>query len=239
MDFSSNTPMASGGAVKALCGTSGGGASGRASGRAFGGEYSGAHSDMSPKVPSEVFFGTPSESAAPVRPAQMPSNAASPPLLLPRGGRRPRPQSLKERLGDSHVKNVHVHLPESAQVLQSVIQNNDSLLQLIGHFGGCTLRVPAQWPPHGQKANYKGHPLRRVLSSSQMQRMVSHYGGTDLYVPKCTQHILRLRNKALTDSFCKETRRGQSTGHVVQKLARRYHISDRRVWAILKDSAED
>ncbi len=160
------------------------------------------------------------------------------PLILTDKGCKRRQRTLKERLSDSQVQNVHIHLPESAQILQEILRSNEKLLQLIGHFGGCTVRVPAQWPPHGQKPDYKGHPLRSVLSGSQMKRVVSHFGGTDLYVPRCTKHILRLRDQALTDSFCKETRKGKSTGHVVQKLARRYQISDRRVWGILKNSVE-
>ncbi len=152
--------------------------------------------------------------------------------------RPPRHRTLKERLDGTQIKTVHLHLPDAARTLQTLLQNSETLVQVIGRFGGCTLRIPAQWPPYGKRASFKGHPLRALLTPAQMKRLVAHYGGTDLYVPKCTQHVVTLRNISITNTFCKEIRKGRSTGSVVQQLARRYQLSDRRVWDILKIGAD-
>ncbi len=153
--------------------------------------------------------------------------------------RPPRKRGLKERLNSSANTKIYLRMPDAARTIYSIMKSNEILLKLIGRFGGCTLHIPAKWPPLGQSSNYKGHALRRVLTPQQMQAMVAHYGGTDLYIPKCTKYLLQLRNNTIIQSFTKAVQQGRSTGNVVQWLARRYRLSDRRIWDILKSDAEN
>ncbi len=151
----------------------------------------------------------------------------------------PRKRSFRERASSSKSKKLYLSLPDAARTLYDVFKSNNLLIKIIGRYGGCTLHIPAKWPPVGQSANFKGHVLRRVLSPEQMRLMVAHYGGTDLYVPKCSKYILQLRNASIINEFSKKIAKGKSTGDVVQWLARRYRLSDRRIWHILKHDLED
>ncbi len=154
-------------------------------------------------------------------------------------GRPPRTLTLKERLNSSKPTKMRLRLPDAARTLYELMQSNDVFLKIVGSFGGCTLRVPAKWPPHGKKPDFRGHPLRKVLNPTQMKQMVGHYGGTDLYIPKCTKYIMELRNDAIIKGFTKFTSRGKSAGDTVRFLARRYRLSDRRIWDILKQYTEN
>ncbi len=151
----------------------------------------------------------------------------------------PRVRGLKERLNSSRPEKIYNRLPEGARTILDIMQNDEILLQLISRYGGCTLNIPTKWPPNGKKSNYKGHYLRRVLTPTQMQKIVAHYGGTALYIPKCTKYIQLLRNRTIINTFSKQTKNGTSSGIIVQRLARRYRLSDRRIWDILKCNIEN
>ncbi len=127
-------------------------------------------------------------------------------------------------------------LPDTAQLLYDILKDTQVLQSLLRHFGGHTLRIPARWPPHGETQNTDKHPLRQVLSPEQMQSLVQHFSGTELYIPKCNKYLCQVRNVAIVSSFSTATRHGISSGQAVQELARRYQLSDRRIWGILKST---
>ncbi len=127
-------------------------------------------------------------------------------------------------------------LPETASMLAMILQNDATLVDILAQFGGQTVRIPARWPPRGVSQRSKRHILRQVLSPKQMEKVVAHYGGTELYIPRCTQHWHHIRNTSIVRAFSKATQRGASSGQTVQNLAQRYHLSDRRIWSILKNT---
>ncbi len=149
-----------------------------------------------------------------------------------------RKRTLKERLGSSSGEKLYLRLPDTARVLFEIFKDNSVLIEIVSRFGGCTLHVPSNWPPVGKRPSYKGHPLRKILTPAQMLKVVAHYGGTDLYVPRCTKYMSQMRNSSIVKEFSAKTRHGKSTGSTVQWLARRYNLSDRRIWSILKQSTE-
>ncbi len=130
--------------------------------------------------------------------------------------------------------SLYEHLPENAAILGHVLQSSQSLLALMRHMGGCTVRIPRLWPPYGQKAEEAQHPLREILSIAQMQAVVQHFGGTDVYIPKGARYLAQARNASIIQGFTKATRAGASSSQVVRNLAKEYGLSDRRVWGILK-----
>ncbi len=150
-----------------------------------------------------------------------------------------RVMNLKERLTSSRAKKFYHRLPDAARTILALMKSDDILIRIIGRYGGCSLNVPAKWPPVGKDSKYRGHPLRRVLTPKQMLEMVKHYGGTALYVPNCNKFLKELRNDVIVKSFIRSTRKGASSGKVVQRLARRYKLSDRRIWEILKAIPND
>ncbi len=145
---------------------------------------------------------------------------------------------LKAVLTNSQGQAACAHLPESASLLGSVLNDANTLLALMQNFGGCTLRIPKKWPPkvstkEGAKPR-RPHALCQVLSTEQMAKVVAHFGGTEVYIPKGARYLGQVRNHEIIESYSKATGQGVSSGHVVQKLAQRYGLSDRRIWDILK-----
>ncbi len=146
-------------------------------------------------------------------------------------------QNMPPKASQSSSNNQkNMQLPEAVQTLELVLGSSQALLRLVQQFGGCTLRIPTRWPPRGKPQEYFGHPFRCALTPKQMEKIVAHFGGTDLYVPKCQKYMQLVRNKNIIKSYCKETQKGVSSGQVVQHLAKRHALTDRRIWGILKMS---
>ncbi len=130
-------------------------------------------------------------------------------------------------------------LPDTAHLLYTVLGDKEVLHELLQHFGGHTLRIPTRWPPHGETLESTKHPLRQVLEPKHMQNMVHHFGGTEVYIPKCNKYLCHIRNTSIVTEFCTATRSGTSSGQAVQALAKQYQLSDRRIWGILKSTVQE
>lgn len=104
-------------------------------------------------------------------------------------------------------------------------------LDLVDAFGGLTLRIP-----HG--SNEQGRAILDLLASKIGQAAAQHiatmYGATQLYIPNCKPALLKVRNRQLLIDRNSLAVDGLSERDIVQCLARRYRISDRYVWEILK-----
>ena len=113
-------------------------------------------------------------------------------------------------------------LPESVRLLRQVLEDDAALHRLLEHCGGLTLRIPRRFPAEGPV-------LRRLLEA---------YGGTCLYIPRCARLARQVRQRELLGAFSRHTAAGTSSNAEVRFLARRYGITDRRVWQLLKQEAE-
>lgn len=104
-------------------------------------------------------------------------------------------------------------------------------LDLVEAFGGLTLRIP-----HG--SNEQGRATLKLLASvvgeAAAQYIAAAYGATQLYIPNCKPALLKVRNRQLLIDRNSLAADGLSERDIVQCLARRYRISDRYVWEILK-----
>lgn len=85
--------------------------------------------------------------------------------------------------------------------------------------------------------------LRLVLEDDAalhalLRRLLAAYGGTCLYIPRCARLARQVRQRELLGAFSRHTAAGTSSNAEVRFLARRYGITDRRVWQLLKQEAE-
>ena len=122
-------------------------------------------------------------------------------------------------------------LPESVRLLRQVLEDDAALHRLLSHCGGLTLRVPRHFPADG-------HLLRALLPDPALRRLLGAYGGTCLYIPRCARLARQVRQRELLGAFSRHTAAGTSSNAEVRFLARRYGITDRRVWQLLKQEAE-
>ena len=92
----------------------------------------------------------------------------------------------------------------------------EALLTLAQVAGGLDLYIPARVPMDG--------PLLELPLAAQ-ERLARYAGGTRLYIPKLCGELRRSRDAQIRAAY--------DAGKRVQDIARRFRLSERRVWAIL------
>lgn len=99
-------------------------------------------------------------------------------------------------------------------------------LKLVARFGGTTPRLPAL------RNLASDHPLAQCIGIEALTRLVTETGGGRwLYVARCHKGMMQQRNRNIVQAY--------SGGEKVESLARRYHLSDRRIWDILGSTVVD
>ena len=129
---------------------------------------------------------------------------------------------------EHHWTELIEHLPDNVRIIWKAIDDLHQFWRLLHAFGGQSIRVPRSMPKD------KGHRLRKNLGVACLRKLMAIFGGTSIYVPRCTALMNRLRQRNIIKDFSHRTRRGSSSTAAVANLARRHGISDRRVWQILK-----
>ena len=120
------------------------------------------------------------------------------------------------------------HLPDNVRIIGRAVGDLRQFWRLLHAFGGQSIRVPRILPKS------KSHALRKNLGVACLRKLMAVFGGTSIYVPRCTALVNLLRQRNIIKDFSHTTRRGSSSTAAVANLARRHGISDRRVWQILK-----
>ncbi|OLN30427.1 hypothetical protein DVDV_0627 [Desulfovibrio sp. DV] len=122
------------------------------------------------------------------------------------------------------------NLPASVAELVELI-GLDTAMKLVRTLGGTTFPVPKRQTRLGE---LRFNMLADVVGLDAADALVKHFGGGELYVPRCAAALQAVRDAEINDYFVAETNKGRSSAEVVFHLARRYKLSDRRVWLILK-----
>ena len=125
-------------------------------------------------------------------------------------------------------------LPTSVAELVDLI-GLQTAMKLVRRLGGTTFPVPKGQTPQGRR---RYDMLADVVGSEAADAIVKRYGGDDLYIPRCAAALQAARDAEINDYFVTETNKGRSSAEVVFYLARRYKLSDRRIWLILKTLPE-
>lgn len=120
------------------------------------------------------------------------------------------------------------HLPDNARQIWKTLNNLRHFWLVLRTFGGQSIRIPRTMPKD------RGHALRKALGVACLRKLMATFGGTNLYVPRCTALMTRHRQHEIIKGFSRSTGRGSSSTAAVSSLARRHGISDRRIWQILK-----
>ena len=99
-------------------------------------------------------------------------------------------------------------------------------LKLVHKYGGTSPRLPAM------RNCSPEHELAELIGLDLLTQLVSVTGGARwLYVPKCAQGLRESRNREIVAAY--------TAGEPVESIARRYNLSDRQVWNILKNTVMD
>lgn len=109
-------------------------------------------------------------------------------------------------------------------------------LALAEHFGGLTLRVPAG---ANRRAQNVLHDLAAKIGPDAARLLASRYAGAELYVPNCKNALARARHSLMLADRSELASQGCSEREIVRRLSRKYRLSDRYVWRLLKRPAPD
>ena len=123
------------------------------------------------------------------------------------------------------------NLPASVAELVDLI-GLDKAMKLVKTLGGTTFPVPKRQTSLGE---VRYNVLADVVGVDAADALVKRFGGDELYVPRCAAALQAARDAEINEAFVAGTRAGRSAADVVFSLARRYKLSDRRVWDILKE----
>lgn len=115
-------------------------------------------------------------------------------------------------------------LPQTVVDLVELL-GHEATMRLVDAFGGIEIEVP-----NGKTVGKVEGPLTariiEALGGGLAARFMATYGGEPLYIPRCAQAIRDERDRAIQADYDAGTR--------VPDIARKYMISERWVWVVLK-----
>lgn len=130
-----------------------------------------------------------------------------------------------------NLDEVQHLLPEMAQLIARLIGLPKSL-KLIEAWGGTTFPVSKNVRRDGQ---IRFEALAEVIGIEAAQILTFHFGGEVLAIPRCAVAMREVRDRMLRHDFDQETQEHPAV-HVVTQLARRYQMTERNVWRLLKQT---
>lgn len=118
-------------------------------------------------------------------------------------------------------QNISDDLPESLQQMIDAIGEN-ATLAVVEAFPGTTQRLPAL-------SNVSTHHFVPVIGEVLLMGLVKSLGGSrDIYIPRCLDGMRKKRDQAIVREYLASVK--------VNELALKYHLSDRQIWRILKET---
>lgn len=124
-------------------------------------------------------------------------------------------------------------LPESVKQLVKLIGVESTFL-LIKSFGGTTFPVSQNKFKWGV---VRYEMLAEVIGVNAADILTNHYGGSELYIPRCLEGMTEVRDRAIRTEYDRITLVDKFSGnHAAMTLALKFKLSDRQVWNILKQA---
>ncbi|MGD1823730.1 DNA transposition protein [Chromobacterium violaceum] len=127
------------------------------------------------------------------------------------------------------LDDVQHLLPEMAQLIATLI-GLPKALRLIEAWGGTTFPISKNKRRDGQ---IRYEALAEVIGVDAADIMTRHFGGEVLAIPRCASALREVRDRMIRAEFDDETRTHPAS-HAVGLLARRYQMTERNVWMVLK-----
>ena len=121
-------------------------------------------------------------------------------------------------------------LPESVLALTTIIGLAETLA-LVKTLGGTTYPL-RQGRTKGSESRLAY--LEEIIGGAAMEKMVRALAPCDLFVPRCEQALLELRDRRIRTAFDVQTAGGTPAYEAVNDLALTNGLTDRHVWRILK-----
>lgn len=121
-------------------------------------------------------------------------------------------------------------LPDTARQIVALIGLPDTIL-LVEKLGGTTFPMPVGKNAMGE---LRFNMLAEKVGADIAKKLCDHYAREKLYIPRCAEALLRVRNRIIHQQFDDMIRRGLSSNHAIALMAPEHKLSDRHIWNILK-----
>ncbi|WP_147693993.1 Mor transcription activator family protein [Vogesella mureinivorans] len=131
-----------------------------------------------------------------------------------------------------NLDNVQHLLPESARLFISLIGLQKTML-LVQTWGGTTFPVSKNQTRSG---HVRYEALAEVLGVEAADILTQHFGGEVLSIPLCKNALTESRNLIMCKEFDLMSST-QSATYIASFLARKYKMTERNVWRILKQTS--
>lgn len=121
-------------------------------------------------------------------------------------------------------------LPQNARELVDLVGVVPALA-LVENFGGLTLRIPLGETARGRAML---EDMARHAGEDAAEAISRQYGGSSFYIPNCKLALVKARDALMIKERAERAAKGESERGIVMALARKYRLSDRYVWRLLK-----
>lgn len=129
------------------------------------------------------------------------------------------------------LEDVQHLLPEMAQLIADLI-GLPKALKLIETWGGTTFPISKNKRRDGQ---IRYEALAEVVGVEAANILTGHFGGEVLAIPRCAVAMREVRDRMIRAEFDALTCEHPAV-HAVNQLARKYQMTERNVWMVLKKS---
>lgn len=123
-------------------------------------------------------------------------------------------------------------LPEVAREIAEIIGLSRTVT-LVDRLGGTTFPISKRMTRLGE---LRFAILSDVIGCDAASALSKHYGGTNLYIPRCSKALRCLRDARIIEEFDRKIGK-LSANAIVSELALAYKLSDRQIWNVLKKDA--
>lgn len=127
------------------------------------------------------------------------------------------------------LDNVEHLLPDMARLIASLI-GLPKALKLIEAWGGTTFPFSKNKRRDGQ---IRYEALAEVVGVDAANIMTRHFGGEVLAIPRCATALREVRDRVMRAEFDQLTR-VHTAVYAVNLLARKFQMTERNVWSVLK-----
>lgn len=129
-----------------------------------------------------------------------------------------------------HVAKATNNLPDTVKELVRQI-GVGAAMALVKAFGGTSIQFSKGISETG-KCRYE--EVAEVVGYAEADKLACYNDSVEIYIPMCYSELKALRNAEVRRDFDLMTSGDYSAREAVSRLARRYRMSDRNVWRLLK-----
>lgn len=120
------------------------------------------------------------------------------------------------------IREAADDLPALAREMVAVM-GHAATMALVHEMGGLRLLVPG-WPLKRPSSRYQH--LEEIVGPQAAQSFAERWGGIEVQVPMAKKALMRLRDRSIIDAY--------ANGAPPPELAKRYGMTERHLWKVLK-----